>query len=495
MIGDSEDPETRVQGWNVLCAVEGDERNLDAMYKACQAAIEDDRIDGDVEPIFFTNAAEAARALLLADEAEEMMLEATEHFHASSVAIPWTDLMLFYVSQARLSEAVDAMREAQRWRRRQHPYTGALTWALQDLNAAHLLLVVGRADVAAELSRRALERSDRYGRISTAQEEREGWANLFDRAAHQTLAEAYAEEASWSGWRDSVVAHGKGLGHRFRAWQAGRRFVANFADRGLLESRLIPHAPGRVSMPEWLELDLVELLGPGVVEVAMRRLGAEPPPDAMSFYVMAFAAESARVSRRHSESLDRAMLALQGLPRWEVLLRARLAAGAGASAFAQGRAGEAAQFFDLAWQNDPGVIRRLGLALPTRFAASGGPAARDALELLQGSPRFERANTGFEVRVEQQGDTLIGCLHGPHGAVLRCADARPGARSAVEKDPLPVQLARAFHEQAFAPRVDLTQLDIRSLDGSNVVSGGDDARVRSVLDELLGGTEEAVTEE
>jgi hypothetical protein len=60
---------------------------------------------------------------------------------------------------------------------------------------------------------------------------------------------------------------------------------------------------------------------------------------------------------------------------------------------------------------------------------------------------------------------------------------------------LPVQLARAFHEQAFAPRVDLTQLDIRSLDGSNVVSGGDDARVRSVLDELLGGTEEAVTEE
>jgi len=494
IISDAEDPEGRVSGWNVLCSVEGDEGNLVAMYEACNAAVESDALDGDVDPVFLSNAAESALALLYAAEAEERLLEATKYFREGTVAIPWTDLMLLYTAQARLPEAVDALRAAQRWRRRQLPYIGALNGALQDLSAAHLLLIAGRADVAARLSRRALERSDRYGRISTAQDERDGWANLFDRAAHRTLAEAYAEEASWSGWREALVARAKELGHRFNAWRAGRRFVANFAERRLLESRLLPHAPGRVPMPEWLELDQVELLGSGAVEVALRRLDARPPPDAVEAYTQAFYAECARVDGRDLESLERSMIALQGLPRWEALLRARVAAGAGASALAQGRAEEAAPFFDLAWQTDPAVIRRLGMALPARFAASGGPAASEALELIRASPRFEPAANGFEVRVEQRGDSLIGCLHGPHGEVLRCADVRPGARSAIDQDPLPMQLARAFHEQAFAPRADLTQVDIRSLDGSSVVSGGGDARVRSVLDELLGSSEQAGSE-
>ena len=495
IIADAEEAEERATGWMVLCAVEADEGNLLAMYEACHTAVEEDLVDGTVGAVHYSNAAESARALLLVDEAEELLLEATEHFRENSTAIPWSDLTLSYIAQARLPEAADALREAQRWRRQQHAYAGALTWAHQDLIAAHLMLVVGREDVAAALSRRALERTDRYGSISTAQDERDGWANLLDRAIHRTLAQTYLEEASWSGWREAMNAYVNALKHWFRGWRAGRRFVASFADARLLESRLIPYAPGRAQMPEWLELDLVALIGPGVVEISLRRLDLEPPPEAASAYAMAFAAESARIDGRHARSLDLAKLTLEGLPRWEALLRARVTAGAAASSVELGDNDLAARFFDQVWQVDPGAIRRLGLTLPARFNATGGPAAFEALELLKDSPRFSRASSGFEVRVEAQGEALIGCLHGPDGTVLRCADARPGARSAVEQKPLPVQLARAFHERVFAPRVDLTQLDVRSLDGSTVVTGGDDARVRSVLDELLGRSQGAVPQE
>lgn len=480
IIADANSPEERVYGWNVLCAVEGDLGNLIAMYDACKASIADDRGDGFIDPVQLTNAAEAARALLLADEAEELMLEATEHFHRRGVSIPWSELVLFYTNQARLAEAVSALREAQRWRRRQDAYVGALTWALQDVNAAHLMLVGGRPDVAADLTRRSLERSDRYGRISTAKDEREGWASLLERAVHLTLAEQLEEEASWSPWREALSKRFDALGHRLRAWQAGRRVVANFAKERLLRSRLIPHASGRVPMPEWLELDLVELLGPGVIEVALRRLEVEPPPEQLDAYTMAYAAESARVDGRPLESLDRVQLALERLPKWERLMRARLATTAAEAALDAGNPAVAAGFFDEAWQIDPGVIRRRGLALPTRFVSSGGPAAAAALALLEGSPRFAAAERGFEVRVEGQGEQLLACLHGTHGAVLRCVDA-----TGDDEATPPERLARKLHEQAFAPRVDLTQMDIRSLDGSNVVSGGEDPRIRFGLDDLI----------
>ena len=43
-----------------------------------------------------------------------------------------------------------------------------------------------------------------------------------------------------------------------------------------------------------------------------------------------------------------------------------------------------------------------------------------------------------------------------------------------------------FHAQAFAPRLDLTQADIRSLDGSPTAGGGRASeRLRNVLSEMV----------
>ena len=58
------------------------------------------------------------------------------------------------------------------------------------------------------------------------------------------------------------------------------------------------------------------------------------------------------------------------------------------------------------------------------------------------------------------------------------------------------RLARELHRVAFAPRMDLTQADLRSLDGSPVVAGeASDERVRLVLSELVGGGDEEQPED
>ena len=57
------------------------------------------------------------------------------------------------------------------------------------------------------------------------------------------------------------------------------------------------------------------------------------------------------------------------------------------------------------------------------------------------------------------------CILGVDGAVLGCGETRR------EDDQTDADWARAaviaFHEQAFAPRVDMSQADANSLDGSN----------------------------
>ena len=78
----------------------------------------------------------------------------------------------------------------------------------------------------------------------------------------------------------------------------------------------------------------------------------------------------------------------------------------------------------------------------------------------------------------------MGSLHGPHGALLHCAQA---SRGEAESDrEVASRLVSGLHEGAFAPRVDLTQADLRSLDGSTVAGGSGETQVRLLMEDVFG---------
>lgn len=68
--------------------------------------------------------------------------------------------------------------------------------------------------------------------------------------------------------------------------------------------------------------------------------------------------------------------------------------------------------------------------------------------------------------LSEAGGQLEARLLGPDGAVI-ARTVTPGRGDGVETARA---LCRSFHEAAFAPRVDLSQTDINSLDGSNAAS-------------------------
>ncbi len=268
LLATSEEPWVRTTAYRTLCVLEAELRRIEAAYEACLRALSARPI-ADMDPVNLTNAAEVARGLLRMDEAERLLLQATEHFRRGTLAAPWRDLLAMYLDQGRSGEALQAMREMFEWRDGQPPNIDMQAWTTQDMAAATLLLVAGRPVEAAHLTSRALDQPDRTGSNSVDDRQMKAAASLIDHVANFVASELRFEEAAASRLREAIPLWIEALRYRLRAWRSGRQAASLFAEQRLLESRIHPYAPGFANLPEWLELDLVGLLGPGVTRVAL----------------------------------------------------------------------------------------------------------------------------------------------------------------------------------------------------------------------------------
>ena len=121
---------------------------------------------------------------------------------------------------------------------------------------------------------------------------------------------------------------------------------------------------------------------------------------------------------------------------------------------------------------DPGLFRRFGWALPVAVEASGSDIDRKIAKALRRSPRFEPSDDGLRIQVSGG----QACLFGRTGTSWGCSEVE------LEEDETgtgyPQRVVDSFHAAIFSPRVDLSLIDINSLDGSNRVT-------RNPLDMLL----------
>jgi hypothetical protein len=125
---------------------------------------------------------------------------------------------------------------------------------------------------------------------------------------------------------------------------------------------------------------------------------------------------------------------------------------------------QATALYEEVLATDPGLFRRLGWALPVEVRSSDAEIDRDLAKAIMRSPRFESSGDGLRIQVE--GARI--CLFGRSGAAWGCGEAEPEedetGRSYTQR------IVDAFHAEIFSPRVDLSRIDINSLDGSNRVT-------------------------
>ncbi len=467
------------------CVLEAELLDREASYAACAEAAEKHGRDPAGDPVLWTNAAEAALGLLRFGEAERDNLEATRR-PREAFTNPWANLVQLYVAEGRLPEALEALREMVAWRDAQPAYVLAQTRAMSDHAAAVLLLVSGHEREASRIAKRALDQPDRYGASSDDLRQREAASALLDQSVSNLRAERALEAASWRRRTGDLEERWRWLRYRLRAALASRRAAALLAEERVLECTLRAYLVDSIVLPEWLQLELVTALGPGVTQVALERARERETLPAARAYLDAFEVEIAAQAGEWPRAAAVAETALSGLPRAELLLRARVALRAAQAARAQGQRARSEELFEEVLQADPGTLRRAGVALPVRITGSAGIQHGFALWMLRSSPRFAEGDSGFELRFAGEGDLAEICLLGPTSAVHACARRE----RAPDEDPRESaeRLVGAFHQAAFAPRVDLSQQDLVSLDGSPAIGSGRNAdRLRSLLSELQSG--------
>ena len=465
-----------------LCAIEAEQQRRQASYAACLEAANHDRDNHYGNPTPFTNAAESALGLLRFDEAEKLLLEASGYFDRDTVSNPWLDLTQLYLAEGRSGEALDAVRRMYSWRNQQPVFMEEQNRAETQMTAAIFLLIAGRPVEASRITRRAVERPDRTGFTSSDSEQLRAAVALSDVLAQRTAAEWAAEEVSWTPWRAALGKRLEVIRRRLAAWTSGRRAAAQINERILLAT-LRPYMAGSVEAAEWIEPELVALVGPGVTLAAVAKARRKEDLESAEGYFKAFEAEAIHLQGRHAKALEILDEALQELPGSEVLLRARLTVIGAQASLETGDWQRAVAYFDQAMQLDPGSVRRGGAALPTVVYAAPGQIAQRSQDLLDDSPRFKDAKGGFQVRLDGDKESGGAVLLSPEGTVLTTVSVRP--RSGDTVDSMARRLVQELHEAAFAPRLDLTQADLRTLDGSPTAGGGRSSeRLRSVFSEV-----------
>jgi tetratricopeptide (TPR) repeat protein len=456
------DPRQQELALNARCAIEFEAGDDQASYQACHAAMMLHGGDPSQQSVVdFTNFAEAARSVFRLDEAERVGQLATEA-RVTWYGSPWVELAELYVREARFVEALEALREVPEYREQRPPHVREADRNESRRALASFFLVAGRAEEAVGLSEKMLHAPDRRAHNSRDPAQDRAIAALLHRASLRLRAEQRAEQAIGAPFHERVGAWLAGLGDRFEGWLSGRVAAKNLADEERLVGTFMIGTHRSAVMMPWLAGELTDVLGAGVVSEAVRRARADDDREGSDAYYDAFEADAALASGDSTRARTMATQALAGLQPAEALLRARMLAIVAESSRRLGDSSQAIDAYGDAFQADPGVFRRLGWSVPVRMEIAEG--AGELADLIGGSARFDVSDWGLRVQVERD----QACFVDSGGAVLACTEVSPRANE--EADAFVARIARDFHERVFAPRVDLSQTDANSLDGSNRVS-------------------------
>lgn len=413
---------------------------------------------GGMDPVYYSNAGETARDMLDFPAAEKHLLNATRYTGPFTYSTPWADLAELYIGQGRQPEAIQALRRHSRHLAEAEAGIQNQKRALSQRVLGMTLMACGYDLEAADLLENVALHGDRNSGTSTKRSLIRSRNQFFLREALKQKRERIREERSYSDLADWFRLYGQELALGNEMERARRECAALALGNGGPREMIPPYGPRGFNCP-WLTPALGEVFGRGVISVEASRCLKDVPEQAAP-YVKAILAEA-----KGDEDLMQA--ALDELPTSQVLLRGRLHA-------LLGEESGSAQSLQQALEADPPVLRRLSISLPVEIDSADSTVA----SMLKSSPRFHKGK-GFLLSIEgSAAGGFRGRFQGPDGSVLTRFNSEPGPNTDASRK----NICQTIHQKVFAPRVNLTQSDINSLDGSNLASG----HFRNQLQDLVG---------
>ena len=466
----SDNQRERSRAWNTLCAVElASLQPLESMTACNRSISEDEDIENpanDYDTVYLSNASEVSLSLLQIDQAEKYLDRATRFLNPQSVADPWIYKLYLTLNQSRFDEARDSLDRMLIWRESQDPIVSVMNKAEHFLVSASFLLIAGYAEDSIKLTTTALNQPDRNGSYSADDAQKDSFAALLNMMANQTEFQIQLENNASNNLLDSIFTRLNLTSLQLDSWRAARRAAALFADFEVLQNRLRPYSPLDVHIPEWIEPEIISLIGTGVMSNILEQAYENGAFQLNTGYYNSYKTEIAALEGKNLEVLSHGESALQLLPQEEGLLRARIAARMASAARAQGNYEEALIYYETTLKQDPSIIRRLAEDLPVLIISDGSDFSNLIKNYISRSPRFTADENGLVLEISSTPDFSI-CLKSRNGNIISCYNA--AAVNNQDSKSNARQLTRLFHSNTFGLGFDISKAQRSVLLGSSVI--------------------------
>ena len=480
----NEDESTQTTYLNTLGALEMEFGHPNASYAAFKELVEGTRTRGwSQSATYLRNLGEAAAGIGQFDEAERLYSEATRYFDSFTYSNPWFDLTFLYLSQGRFTEAVDALKKTHQWRFSVQPFLAQQTWAQDQHATAELLLHLGETEKGLEIAENIVKRPDRQGGDSIQLDQKEAGTLLLYRALLTAEASRLQESQTWTHGTAWWSAFFKRRELAAKAKLADIQIQALVTLHNRVAASLRPYyAPRTIVVTDWHRPDLVGIYGAGVASEALSEL-YQNPPESFEWEkptLEVIRAEVAFSLGREEEAIETLRAAIPKVTESRAVLRARAEARLAGILFDEGRFEEAMEVGTRVFDTAPAMFRHLGISIPITLSAANDSACQDVARSISKSPRFHSDSRGYTVKVQKSASSLIASLATPQGTLL--AEASVPLQDEERKDMSAAEaLAQEFHKKAFAPRLDLSQKDINSLDGSTLTESRRSDRAKETI--------------
>ena len=475
----SNNPIERARAWNTLCVVElASLAPIESTF-ACDQAIDEkgdiSDVTNDYDTVYLTNASEVALSLLQLQKAESYLDRAARVLNPDSVADPWIYKLFLTLNQGRFDDARVALDRMLIWRQQQNPLVSVMNRAEHFLVSANFLMLAGYPEDAINLSQAALNEPDRNGSYSADDAQKDAFASLVNMVANRIEYQIQLEQLASVNFFDSFVSRLKMGILTFNAWQAERQAASLFASTEVLQNRLRPYAPLDVHIPEWVEPEIVNIIGTGVISAVLEESKANGAFQLNEGYYHAYSTEIASLEGDVNLTIRAANQALALLPPQEVLLKARVSARLAQANWTLENHEEALSNYEDAFRKDPTIIRRLETAIPVTFSNDGTDFSRTVEGYLKKSPRFMNEDNGLLLEVKSTPDLSI-CLRSRTREVLSCYTLAAAENQSSEWNAR--ELSNLFHRDTFGLGYQITKAQRSILLGSSVILSSQNNRAR-----------------
>lgn len=138
---------------------------------------------------------------------------------------------------------------------------------------------------------------------------------------------------------------------------------------------------------------------------------------------------------------------------------------------------EAYLLMDEVYRVYPALFRQFDIRLPVRFERAEDALSQEAIRLLKRSERVEEVSDApFSISVKCAGERVQICLNTKQSLRYACSSLNDKDYDAAAGQAIALpEIVDQFHHVLFTPRVDISQSDLHSLDGSAVQISADEA--------------------